>query len=494
MDDAGLARVVVAAFHVASASQVPQFDTEAWLQLIVLIISLILCAMASAAETALTSVSRIKLKNLVEEGDTQAIEIENLIAKPNIFLSTILVVNSVAVIVASSMTTVLALRFIPNYGELIGTILISLVVLIFCEITPKTAAVQNPIRWARVLVKPVRFTAWLLHPLIVLLSAITNSLVRLMGGRIKHRSPFVTEEELRLLVNVGEEEGVLEEEETDMIHSIFEFADTTVREVMIPRIDMITLESDATVDEAVDLALEGGFSRIPVYEETIDNIIGVLFTKDMLKQLRERHNSLPVRELVRPAFFVPESKKLDDLLREIRQKRTHMAIVVDEYGSVAGLVTIEDLVEEIVGDIQDEYDREENLYERISQFEYIFDAKINIDDFNELMDTDLENEDYDTLGGFLLGQLDKIPVAGDTITVKNLTFTILTTRGLRITKVRVDREGTQESSDNSMQNPSEQSQSGPLLLPSGKEDEKSNQQKKRLPPNGTHPRYEIKEV
>ncbi len=309
MDGAGLARVVMAAFHVASASQAPQFDLEAWLQLIVLIISLILCAMASAAETALTSVSRIKLKNLVEEGDKKALEIENLISKPNVFLSTILVVNSVAVIIASSMTTVLALRFIPNYGELIGTILISLVVLIFCEITPKTAAVQNPIRWARVLVTPVRLTAWLLHPLIVTLSAITNTLVRLTGGQMKHRGPFVTEEELRLLVNVGEEEGVLEEEETDMIHSIFEFADTTVREVMIPRIDMITLESDATVDEAVDLALQGGFSRIPVYEETIDNIIGVLFTKDMLKQLREGHNSTPIRELVRPAYFVPEIKK-----------------------------------------------------------------------------------------------------------------------------------------------------------------------------------------
>ena len=492
MDGAGLAGVVVAAFRVAYASQVPQFDLEAWLQLIILIISLILCAMASAAETALTSISRIKLKNLVEEGDKKALEIESLISKPNVFLSTILVVNSVAVIIASSMTTVLALRFIPDYGELIGTILISLVVLIFCEITPKTAAVQNPLRWARVLVNPVRVAAWLLHPLVVTLSAITNTMVRLMGGQMKHRGPFVTEEELRLLVTVGEEEGILEEAETDMIHSIFEFADTPVREVMIPRIDMVTLESDATVDEAVDLALQGGFSRIPVYEETIDNIIGVLYTKDMLKQLREDHNSLPIRELVRPAYFVPETKKLDDLLREIRQKRTHMAIVVDEYGSVAGLVTIEDLVEEIVGDIQDEYDREEKLYEQVTQFEYIFDAKINLDEFNELMNTDLENEGYDTLGGFLLGQLDKIPVAGDTITFKNLTFTVLTTRGLRITKVRVERTGTQETSNNSTQHSSDQS--GPLLLPSGKEDDKSDQQKKIEPPTETHSHYEIKEV
>jgi putative hemolysin len=496
MDGAGIAGNVMATLavvHAAAVSQSPQFDIEAWLQLIILIISLILCATASAAETALTSVSRIKLRNLVEEGDKKALEIERLITQPNIFLSTILVVNSVAVIVASSMTTVLALRFIPDYGELIGTILISLVVLIFCEITPKTAAVQNPIRWARALVTPVRVAAWLLHPLVVTLSAITNSLVRLLGGQIKHRGPFVTEEELRLLVNVGEEEGVLEEGETDMIHSVFEFADTTVREVMIPRIDMVTLESDATVDEAVDVALQGGFSRIPVYEETIDNIIGVLFTKDMLKQLREDHNSLPIRELVRPAYFVPETKKLDDLLREIRQ-RTHMAIVVDEYGSVAGLVTIEDLVEEIVGDIQDEYDREENLFEQVTQYEYIFDAKINLDEFNELMDTDLENEDYETLGGFLLGQLDKIPVPGDTITYKNLTFTVLTTRGLRITKVKVERVGTHTLAASSNSKQREQEQSGPLLLSPGQEVDKADAHNETQPPPEPHPRYEIKEV
>src|SRR6266516_3144717 len=492
MDGAGQAGVVVAAFHVAFASQVPQFDTEALLQLIILIISLILCAMASGAETALTSVSRIKLKNLVEEGDKKALEIERLTANPNIFLSTILVVNSVAVIIASSMTTVLALRFFPNYGELIGTILISLVVLIFCEITPKTTAVQNPIRWARVLVKPVRVAAWLLHPLIVALSAVTNGLVRLLGGQMKHRGPFVTEEELRLLVTVGEEEGVLEEEETEMIHSIFEFADTPVREVMIPRIDMVTLESDVTVDEAVDLALQGGFSRIPVYEGTIDNIIGVLYTKDMLKQLREDHNSLPIRDLVRPAYFVPETKKLDDLLREIRQRRTHMAIIVDEYGSVAGLVTIEDLVEEIVGDIQDEYDREENLYEQVNQHEYIVDAKISIDEFDELMDTDLENEDYDTLGGFLYAQLDKIPVAGDTITFKNLTFTVLTTRGRRITKVRVEREQAPDTSSAASQQT--QGQSGQLLLPSAVETNKADSHSNTETPSKPQSRYQNKEV
>src|SRR5579863_3803193 len=311
MDGPGLVGQSIAAIflrHVASDFHIPSFDGAAWLQLFIMVVALILCGIASASETALTSVSRIKLKNMVEEGDKKAAEIERLLAEPNAFLSTILIVNSVAVIVASSMATVLALRFSASYGELIATITISLVVLIFCEITPKTAAVQNPLRWARTMVPLVRGTAWLLHPIVVALSKITNFLVRLMGGQVKHAGPFVTEEELRLLVTVGEKEGVLEEEETDMIHSIFEFADRTVREVMVPRIDMVTLESGDTVSDAVDLALEAGFSRIPVYEESIDNIIGLLYTKDMLKQLREGHENLPVRNLVRQPYFVPETK------------------------------------------------------------------------------------------------------------------------------------------------------------------------------------------
>ena len=464
MDGPGSGNIIGALALVRAVAdfQIPSFDGTAWLQLFIMIVALILCGIASAAETAFTSISRIKLKNLVEEGDQKAIQIERLISQPNTFLSTILIVNSVAVIVASSMATVLALRFSQSFGELIATVFSSLVILIFCEITPKTAAVQNPLRVARAMVNLVRGAAWLLHPLVVSLSAITNFLVRILGGQIKHRGPFVTEEELRLLVTVGEEEGVLEEEETEMIHSIFEFADTTVREVMIPRIDMVTLESDATVDEAVDLSLQGGFSRIPVFEDTIDNITGILYIKDMLKQLREGHSQLTIRDLVRPAYFVPETKKLDDLLREIRQKRTHMAIVIDEYGSVSGLVTIEDLVEEIVGDIRDEYDIEENLYEQVSKDEYIVDAKMSISEFDDLLETRLENEDYDTLGGFLYAQLDKIPVAGDTITYGDLTFTVLSTRGRRITKVRVERTHKQE-----------QEQSQPLrLLPGAVNNEK----------------------
>jgi putative hemolysin len=444
MDGPGLSSIAA-----VIESSLPQLDAGTWSQLIILLLTLLICAVASAAEAALTSISRIKLKNLVEDGDTRAQEIEGLLAEPNKFLTTILVVNSVAVIVASSMATVLALRFSVSWGELLSSVTISFIVLIFCEITPKTAVVQNPLRWARALIGIVRIAAWLLSPLVWFLSRITTIFVRMMGGQVKV-GPFVTEEELRLLVTVGEEEGVLEEEETEMIHSIFEFADTTVREVMVPRIDMITLSSDATVLEAVDLALQGGFSRIPVYEAEVggDEIIGVFYAKDMLKQLRENHQSSAIRDLVRPAYFVPETKKLDDLLREIRQKRVHMVIVVDEYGSVAGLVTIEDLVEEIVGDIQDEYDHEETLHEQINEHEYVFDAKVSLYDFNEIMDKHFDDRDYETLGGFVYAQLDKIPVAGDTISSDDLVFTVLATRGRRILKIRVERVPAAEEEKN----------------------------------------------
>lgn len=437
-----------------------QFDAQAWLQLIIMLVALVLCALASAAETAFTSVNRIKLKNLAEEGDKQMLKVERLLAEPNVFLSTILIVNSVAVVVASSMATVLSLRFFSaSFGELISSVATSLVVLIFCEISPKTAAVQNPLRWARFFIDPVRAIAWLLRPIVWLLSSITSGLVRLLGGQMKHRGPFITEDELRLLVTVGEEEGVLEEEETEMIRSIFEFADTTVREVMVPRIDMVSLPSTATVNQAVDLAMQGGFSRIPVYEASVgvDDILGILYTKDMLRQLRENHGSLPVHNLVRSAYCVPETKKLDDLLRELRQSRTHMAMVIDEYGSVAGLVTIEDLMEEIVGDIQDEYDHEEKLFEDVNENEYIINAKMSIYDFNELMGTQMDDSDYETLGGFVYAQLDKIPGVGDTITFENITLTVLATRGRRILKIRVNRHHEEEP--------------GLLLLPAPAEDE-----------------------
>ncbi len=412
--------------------------TDGW-RLIALLTVLVIAALASASETALTSVPRIRIRNKSAGGDERAQLIERLLREPNTFLTTILIINSVALIVASTLSALIALDVFANWAEVISTVLISLVVLIFCEITPKTAAVQNSERWARALVRPVYYASLALGPLVSALTLITGGLVRTFGGQPRVRGPFVTEEELRLLIEVGEQEGVLEESERDIIHNVFELSETTVREVMVPRIDMVTIEASASVDSAVNLILQGGQSRIPVYSGSIDNIIGVLYAKDLLRELASRQCSSTVGALVRPAYFVPETKRADDLLRELKQQRVHMAIVTDEYGQVAGLVTIEDLVEEIIGDIQDEYDREEVLYEKLSPDEYIVDAKISIDDFNELVDAHLASEDYDTLAGLVYSQLDKIPSIGNMVEADGLRFTVLATKGRRVTKVKVVR-------------------------------------------------------
>ncbi len=407
------------------------------MQIVILVLALIASAVSSASETALTSVNRIRIKNLAEDGNTKAQMIERLLEKPNVFLTTILVVNNVAVILASSMATVIALALSPRWGEVLATLLTSLVVLIFCEVTPKNAAVQNAEQWALFLVPLISGIAWLLRPIIAFLNGITAAILRLFGIPLHRTGPSVTEEELRLLVNVGEEEGVVEEDERTMIHHIFELSETTVREVMVPRIDMVTLEGNTPLGEAVDVITTAGFSRIPVFEKTIDNIIGVLYAKDVLAAMRNGNTKQLTRDLVRPAYFVPETKKADDLLHELQRERIHMAIVIDEYGSVAGLVTIENLVEEIIGDIQDEYDREEQEFEQISPLTYIINGKMNLDDFNELLGVELEaGEEYDTVGGYMQTKLDKIPSVGDVVRAPEVTLTVLATHGRRITKIQ----------------------------------------------------------
>ena len=424
----------------------PLSTGDFWL-LLLLLTALFFAAMSAAAETALTSVNRIRLRSLAEEGDARAKRILRVLEQPQTFLSTILVISNVSLIVATTVATILALDLFTDYGEIISTILLSLIVLIFCEITPKTAAVQSPEAWARALIGPVETVSRVLRPLVTALTFITSGVVSLFGGQTVRHGPFLTEDELRMLVEVGEQEGVLEEEEREMIHNVFELGDTSVREVMVPRIDMVTIEADATVDEATAVIVQGGQSRIPVFDDSIDNIIGVLYAKDLLRVMATRERPKEVRQLVRPAYFVPETKRLDDLLHELQQQRVHMAIVLDEYGSVAGLVTIEDLVEEIIGDIQDEYDREELLFERLSDNEFIVDAKISLDELNEELGTDLTSEDYDTLGGFIYAQLDKIPTIGDTVRYDGLRFTVLGTKGRRITKVKIVRITSDESGD-----------------------------------------------
>ena len=409
-----------------------------WWQFAVLAICLLFAGLASVAETALTSLGRIRIRHLAEEGNAAAQQLQQMLSNPGDFLSTILVINNVAVIVASTMTTLLTIELARfSDAEAVTTAGLSLVILIFCEITPKTIAIRNPEAWALRLARPVRSASWLLGWLVRVLSAVPPLLVRLFGGQPGPRSPFVTEEEIRMLVGTAEEEGIIEESEEQMIHSIFEFGDTTAREIMVPRVDIKAVDADASVKEVIDLMLQVGHSRIPVYEESVDNIVGVVFDRDLFKYYRESQSNVPLTEAVRPAYFVPESKKVGELLRELQKRRVQMAIVVDEYGGTAGLVTIEDILEEIVGEIQDEFDAEEDPVELVSENEAIMNALLNIDDVNRLLQLDLNDEDVDTLGGYVYSHLGKMPVSGDQFDVDNVTFSVVSTVGRRIKKVRV---------------------------------------------------------
>jgi putative hemolysin len=413
-------------------------DTTAWIEIVIIVIALILAATAASAETSLTSISRVRLRQLVEQKVQRAIEVERLHRDPNAYLSTILIVNTVAIIVASSAATLLALHlYHEQVAEWLVSLVLSLVVLVVCEITPKTLALQRAERVALRLAPLVAGATLVMRPVVYVLTAVTRLILRILGGKAEVRGPFVTEEELKMLVTVGEEEGVIEEEEREMIHGIFEMGDMSVREVMVPRTDLVAIEVNEPVEKAVDLVTKHGHTRIPVYEGNLDHIVGVLYAKDLLRAVvRGEHKSL--REIGRKPFFTPESNKVQDVLRDLRKNRVHMAIVVDEYGGTAGAVTIEDILEEIVGPIQDEYDiGEEDEIQFINPNEVVLDGRVSVDDVNELLKLNIAGDNYDTIGGYVLNQLGATPKVGATLKLGNAELRVEAVQGTRIKKVRI---------------------------------------------------------
>jgi CBS domain containing-hemolysin-like protein len=318
-------------------------------------------------------------------------------------------------------------------------------IFVFAELVPRTFSVQHLDGAALVMARPVYLVGRLLYPIGRLLVLVSNAVMAPLPGRGLPKGPFATEEEIRNLLDVAEEEEEIEEEERELITSIFEFGDTVVREVMVPRPDMVAIRSDSTLNEALNKIIEGGYSRIPLYEGDTDNIIGVLYAKDLLKKVHEGDEEVKLTSLGRAPMFVPEQKKVAELLREMQHERNHMAIVVDEYGGTAGLVTIEDLIEEIVGEIVDEYDVEEPLVEPIDDDTIRVDAKMPIDEINELLTVDLPHDEWDTVGGLVFGLTGRVPVQGETVTYDSLRFKTERVTGRRIQKVLISRiVGTSE--------------------------------------------------
>jgi CBS domain containing-hemolysin-like protein len=423
-------------------------DPDSWIvplsvALIVLCISLI--ALDSAVETALTNISRLRLRQLLDRGVPRAQAINDLLENPQRFPATILVINTVCLLAIGALS-LYASRPLREWWWRVLTVIVTLVlVLIFGVAVPKALALRNPERAALTLYGPINTMRRAAAPIVSILSFLARPFVRIFGGRTAPAGPFVTQEEMRMLVNVGEKEGIIQQEEEELIHSIFEFGDTVVRKVMVPRRYIVAVEDDATVAQASDVALNSGHTRIPIYRETIDTVAGVATVQDMMRALRQGGDNQLVTQVMRPVHYVPETKKVDELLRELQKGRMHLAIVLDEYGGTAGLVTIEDLLEEIVGEIQDEYDVEPQMVEQLSDNEWHVDARVGLDDINDTLGTRWQAEDSDTLGGFVYEQLGRVPNPGDSVQVDNhYTITVLSTEGTSLKQLSIVRLQPQE--------------------------------------------------
>lgn len=419
-------------------------DIETGLVIAGIILCLFVLAFTSAVDAAMTAIGRHRLGLLHETDTRRAQVIDRLLAEPYRFKATVLLLNSAATISA----TALALRLFEGQtwrwriAALAGLLLC---ILIFSEALPKTLAMRNPAATARLLAGPMVFSARFLAPFIWVIGVLTSPFIRVASGQTPSPMPLVTEEELRMLVNVGEEEGLIEPDEREMIEGIFSFGDTTVREVMIPRVDIVALEETASIDEALNVIITTGHSRIPVYRETIDHIVGILYAKDLLLWLRSGQRDASIRSLLRTAHFVPDTMKVDALLRDLQARKVHLAIVVDEYGGTAGLITIEDVIEEIVGEIQDEYDVDEQPIRKLGPGEIEVDARVPIDDINDLTGLRLVSEESDRIGGIVFERLGRVPMVGDTVQiVDGVTIVVLSMDGLRLRKLRLQYRLLQE--------------------------------------------------
>lgn len=387
-------------------------------QLIAIIILLCLSAFFSSSETALTTVNQIRMRTLADNGDKRAARVLHVTGNPGKMLSAILIGNNIVNLSASSISTSLAIHLFGNTGAGIATGILTFLILIFGEVTPKTMATIKADSMSLTAAAPIGFLMKILTPVIFIINKLSLGLMFLLHVNIKNAQKKMTEEELRTIVDVSQENGVIEHEERDMIHNLFDFGDAEAKEIMVPRIDMTFVQADATYQEVLDIFRQDMFTRLPVYEDSTDNVIGIINMKDFLLQ-----NDTPefsVRNLLREPYFTYEHKNTADLFLEMRKSSISLAIVLDEYGVTAGLITLEDLLEEIVGEIRDEYDAdEEDDITRISDREFYVLGSANLNDVSEALSLHFTSDDYDTIGGYCLGLLDHLPEKNEIILTDN---------------------------------------------------------------------------
>ena len=426
-------------------------DPSVAAQFLVLIILLALSAFFSSAETALTTVNKIRIRSLMEDGVKRAKIVNNLVENPSKLLGAILIGNNIVNLSASSLTTTLAITYFESdYGTGIATGILTLLILIFGEITPKTLATIHAEKLSLAYAPFVAFITKILTPFVFLINKMSAGLLFLLRIDTSKKTATITENELRTIVDVSHEEGVIESDERKMITNVVDFGDSLARDIMVPRIDMDFADENYTYDELVAAFEKNMFTRLPVYRETRDNVIGIISLKDVFFY-RGKKEEFNIHDFMRTPFFTYEYKKTSELLREMRKDSISIAIVLDEYGATAGLITVEDLIEEIVGEIRDEYDEdEEDSIQKINENEFMVDGTTKLDEINEVLQLRLESDDYDSIAGHVIYLLDHLPVLGESLTEHGITYTVTALDKNRIDKVHItiDPDYVEEEEEN----------------------------------------------
>ena len=391
------------------------------------------------SETALMSLSKIRTRHMVEEGVKGAKLVSKLLEDPNRLLGAILIGNNVVNIGASSIATSLAVKLFGGSDKAVAvsTFVMTVLVLIFGEITPKSIAKQKSEQVSLKVAKPISLLVVIFKPFVAIFTGISSVFIRLFGGDPKASEPFITQEELKTMVGVSEEEGVLEDVEKEMIFNVFDFADMQVKDIMVQRVDIVALNSQDTYEDVLKTIKEEQFSRLPVYNETIDDIVGILNVKDLIIGDTDS-DKFNITDYTREPFYTFEFKKITEVFNEMKKSRNHIAIVLDEYGGTVGIITIEDLVEEIVGEIEDEYDDgNSNIIEVVKEDEYVVDGSARLHDISELIGVNMESEELDSVGGLVIEELGRMPEENEEVIINGIKFIVEEIEKNRIKKVRI---------------------------------------------------------
>lgn len=415
------------------------------LEFMVVGVCIVFSGFFSATETALTALNELKVKHILQEKGEKAKNLELWLLHPNKVLNTILIGNNIVNILGSVVATQLSLKIFGDASIATTTGVMTFLVLIFGEITPKTFAKHNPEKISLLSMKLLKLFFFLFYPVSYSMNKFVKLLIKIAGGDVDKGGPKITEDEIEFFISVGEREGVLENQKKEMLQNIFEISDTLAKEVMVPRPDLVAIRYGTPIDDVLDIITKSEYSRIPVYENKLDNILGILYVKDFLKYIKQDIKGIDIKAILRKPYFVPSTKRIDDLLREFQLNRIHFAVVIDEYGGVDGIVTLEDILEEIVGEIRDEYDKDEvDEVVKVGEDSYEINPMMDIDDFREffnieISDDDQDEEEYETLSGLIFEMAGKIPNVGDKYIYNNLELEVKEKDGRRLKKVLVKK-------------------------------------------------------